>query len=301
MYKSYFAVLFPMNRFVFGIKNIYDKLLKTRKDPRILGFYIHTYVLSRSRQVEPDIYIVSYPKCGITWIRITLQKYLELYGHKETSEKDRNLVKLPDTNILKFTHDLGSWVPAPPRIDQLYFDDSKYREKKICFVVRNPCDVLVSSWYHLKYRERIYSGGLSEFIRDDTLGIHKVVAFMNMWVENMDISSKFYLVTYEEMRKAPEAGFHALFDFIGLDVDPSVLKSAIEETSFEKMKQMEIKGALSEPWMKIGTEKSEKSMKIRKGKVGGYKDELLPEDIKFLDDVITRSLSQRLPYGRKKE
>ncbi len=290
-----------MNKFVFGIKNIYDKLLKTGKDPRILEFYMHTYVLSRFRQVEPDIYIVSYPKCGITWIRVTLRKYLELYWHKETIEKDRNLVKLSDTNILKFTHDLGNWVPVPPRIDQLYFDDSKYREKKVCLVVRNPCDVLVSSWHHLKYREKIYSGGLSEFIRDDSLGIHKVVAFMNMWIENMDIPDEFYLITYEEMRKAPEAGFRALFDFIRLEVDPSVLKSAIEETSFEKMKKMEIKGALSEPWIKAYSEKSEKSMKIRKGKVGGYKDELLPEDIKFLDDVITSTLSQRLPYGRKKK
>jgi hypothetical protein len=286
-----------MNRIVFGVKNVYDKMLKIVKNPSSFTFYVNTFVLSKFRPAETDIYIVSYPKCGRTWVRITLRKYLELAGYRDLFTRDANLVKLPGENILKFDHDTGTWIPAPPRIDQLHFNNSKYKGKKVCFIARNPCDVLVSCWYHLKYREKIYSRELKEFIRDNTLGIHKIVAFMNMWIEHMNVPEEFYLMTYEDLRRDPESQFRRLFEFIGLAVNASALNSAIEETSFEKMRHMERKGDLSEPWMRAGYDKSEKSMKVRAGRVGGYKEELTPEDIEYLHTIINTTLSRKLPYG----
>jgi hypothetical protein len=289
-----------MNRLVFGLKNVKDKAIKISRDPAILKFYLNAFIFSKFRDAKPDIFIVSYPKCGRTWVRIMLKKSLELLGQEEVFDNETFLHKLPSGRVVKFTHDQGDWVPAPKRVDKLAFDLQRYKGKKVCFIVREPADVLVSSWYHLKYRERIYAGALSDFIRDDALGIKKIIAFMNMWVENFHASGDSLLVTYEDLRKDASGGFKRIFDFIGLDIGPVALSSAIEETSFSKMKDMERKGALSEPWMKMGADKSEGSMKIRKGKVDGYKDELSDEDIRYIDDIIKKTISPKLPYGQKR-
>ncbi len=290
-----------MKTLVFGIKNISGKILRSLKNPRLFRYYFDSYVLSKFRRIEPDIYIVSYPKCGRTWARIMLIKYLEL---KDQSGRDFGrdgfLLGLPNGKTLKFDHDTADFAPAPLGIDKLCVDESKYRNKKVCFIVRDPRDVLVSSFYQAKYRDKFYSGKIADFIRNDTLGINKVAAFFNIWIKNKNIPMEFLLMTYEEMSENPTKSFTAFFNFLEIDTDPAILDAAIEEASFSKMKKMEKEGSLSEPWMRPVDEKTENSMKVRKGKVGGYRDELSIEDIEYLDKIIDSDLTPALSYGTTK-
>jgi hypothetical protein len=225
-----------------------------------------------------------------------LGNYLELIDFSLPQFKNGSFMGIPEDQAVKFEHDQGSWVPAPPRIDQLYFDRAKYQKKKVAFLARDPRDVLVSSWYHLKFREKIYQSSLSEFIRDDLVGIHKVVAFMNIWVENSDVPNGFYLLTYEQLHCDPILSFRRLLDFMGVPVISEVLESAVKESSFEKMKRMELNGSLKDPWMTPGSKDTNHSVKIRKGKAGGFREELSEEDTEFLNDVIRSELSSKLPY-----
>ncbi len=135
-----------MNRFVFGLKNVSDKIVKIIDNPSLFKFYFQTYVLSTSNTTQPDIFIVSYPKCGRTWLRILLQKYLNLCGFENEEFRGRSLLKLPDNRVLKFEHDKGNWVPVPCSMKKLSFNTTKYSGKKVIFLVRDPGDVLVSSW-----------------------------------------------------------------------------------------------------------------------------------------------------------
>ena len=285
-----------MNQYLFALRNIFDKFIQVINSPETFKFYWQTYILSGFNTLEPDVYFVSYPKCGRTWLRFMLQQYLELCGSNTQQFKDKFYLGLPGGQIIKFEHDQGSWVLAPLRIDRLSFNVSKYIERKVIFMARDPRDVLVSSWYHLKFRERTYRGSLSEFIRDDLVGIHKVVSFMNMWLENSHIPDDFFLITYEQLHSDPLTSFHRLLDFIGIAVSYSALQTAVEEGSFEKMKRMELKGTLKEPWMKPGSKDLRNSMKIRRGKVGSFYEELSEEDIEFLNGVIQNKLSSKLPY-----
>lgn len=285
-----------MDQYLFAVRNIGDKLTKIAGDLAILKFYWQTYVCSKFDSVEPDVYIVSYPKCGRTWLRVMLGNYLELIAFSSLRFRDRFFVGIPGGRTIKFEHDQGNWVPAPPRIDQLYFDRVKYHQKKVVFLVRNPRDVLVSSWYHLKYREHIYRRGLSAFIRDDLVGIHKVIAFMNIWLENSHVPDGFHLLTYEQLHSDPIFSFRKLLKFMDIPVVPEFLQAAVKESSFEKMKCMEMNGSLKEPWMKPGSKDTDHSVKIRKGKVGEFRLELSIEDIEFLNDVIRSELSSKLSY-----
>jgi hypothetical protein len=285
-----------MNQSVFAVRNVYDKLIKVIGDWETLRFYWQTYVLSRFDNVEPDIYIVSYPKCGRTWLRVMLQKYLERRGAPLQYFNDRSLLGVLGEKTIKFEHDQGNWVPAPMRTSQLHFNTAKYVDRKVAFLVRDPRDVLVSSWYHLKYRERIYQKGLSEFIRDDLVGIHKVVAFMNMWVEHSHVLADFCLLNYEQLHRETPASFERMLEFMGFEVESDALRYAVEASSFKEMKRMELEGSLKEPWMKPGAKNLENSLKVRKGKIGGFREKFSEEDIEYLNEVIRRRLSSRLSF-----
>ena len=285
-----------MNQYLFAIRNISDKIRKIFLNFETLQFYWQTYILSHFNNIKSNIFVVSYPKCGRTWIRIMLQRYLELVGHVPMQFKDKSILGIYEKLIIKFEHDQGNWIPAPVRIEQLSFNTSKYSNKKVVFLIRDPRDVLVSSWYHLKYRERIYNKDLSEFIRDDLVGINKIIAFMNMWIENDYIPADFLLISYEHMHKETFSCFKKLIEFIDLEVINDALKKAIENSSFEKIKKIEKDGSLNEPWMKPGTKNLSNSMKIRKGKVGSFREELSEIDIEFLNNVIKNNLSSKLPY-----
>lgn len=283
-----------MNRSVFAIRNILDKLRKAAGNREILMFYWEHYFLSRFETVDAEAYIVSYPKCGRTWLRVMLHKYLEITGIPQQYFYDQSCIGITGHPIIKFEHDQGNWVPAPLRIEQLKFKTDKYRHKKILFLVRDPRDVLVSSWYHLKYRERIYQGDLSAFIRDDLVGIRKVIAFMNMWLEHQHIPASFLLLTYEQLHSDPASTFARMLRLIGFEMDDNALQRAVEKSSFSQMKKMEMEGTLREPWMKPGKRDLHTSMKVRRGQVGGFRQELSPQDIAFLDEIICQTLSPEL-------
>jgi hypothetical protein len=285
-----------MNQYVFAVRNVGDKLFKVIGDWETFKFYWQTYVLSRFDNVQPDVYIVSYPKCGRTWLRVMLQKYLERREAPLQYFHDRSLLGVSGEKTIKFEHDQGNWVPAPMRIDQLCFNTIKYTDRKVVLLVRDPRDVLVSSWYHLKYRERIYQRGLSDFIRDDLVGIHKVVAFMNMWVEHSHAPADFCLITYEQLHRETPASFGQMLEFMGFEVESDALRYAVEASSFQEMKRMELEGSLKEPWMKPGAKNLENSLKVRRGKIGGFKERLSEEDIEYLNEVICNKLSSRLSF-----
>jgi hypothetical protein len=283
-----------MNRISFAAANVLDKVGKALGDWSVLRSYWKTYVLSELHQANPDAYVISYPKCGRTWLRVMLQNYLDLQGFPLEDLYDRFLLGSRERQFVKFEHDQSNWVPAPLRIDQLSFNADKYSSRKVIFLVRDPRDVLVSSWYHLRFRENIYKQDLSTFIRDDLVGIRKVIAFMNMWVENREVPEAFLLLSYEQIHTRPFHSFERVLKFLGLDVDPENLRAAVEASTFDKMKQMEKKGEFEEPWMRPGAKGEEKSMKVRRGKVGSYSNDLSKEDVRFLDKVILQELSDEL-------
>lgn len=281
-----------MNQLVFGIKNVKDKISKSIFDFTTLKFYLKIYIFDKIRKQDFDIVIISYPKCGRTWVRILLSKYAEQmrFDQKKLSKDYLRLY----LNIVKFDHGQGNWVPFPKKIKKLKFNHKKYKNNKILFLVRDPRDVLVSSWYHLKYRENIFKKDLSFFIRDELIGIDKIIAFMNLWIENSGNVKDFKLLSYEQLKKDSFRYFKELLEFFVEDVDEEKLMQAISDSSFEKMRKTEISGDLKEPWMLPGRNNFDNSLKVRKGRVGGYKEEMTEADIKFVNRKIRENLREEI-------
>ena len=84
--------------------------------------------------------------------------------------------------------------------------------------------------------------------------------------------------------------------FLGLEIDEWAIKEAVLKSSFEKMKEAERNKVLWDPWVAKNSTIEDNSMKVRKGKVAGYKEELTSEDLRFVDEAVKKFLSPKFPY-----
>lgn len=242
----------------------------------------------KNRHSKINVYIISYPKCGRTWLRILIGKALcDKYKLPEELMLDPyTLTSKAGVLRTKFTHDVSSHV-AGNDYRKLKSDKKIYKDKKVIFLVRNIKDVLVSAYFHTTKRKNLFKGSISEFIRNNKYGAKKIVTFYNIWQANMNVPSDFMLVRYEDLHADAKGVLSGVLKFIGVeDVQKNILEDAVAFSRFENMKKLEKSKVFKSFKMNPGNENDLESFKVRKGKVGGYKEYLSEEDIKYIDGVI---------------
>ena len=285
-----------ISQICFAVKNIMDKSGKILRDRRLIGFYSTVYLLKKLRPFRPAVFAISYPKCGRTWLRMILTKYFsDLAGLDEVDFYI--LEKLDRDRTMAFEHDRGTWVPFPFKVSQLKLNKKKYAGKRVIFLARDPRDILVSSWYHLTYRESIYTGSLSDFMRDELLGIRKIVAYMNLWLDNQHAFKAFHLVRYEDLKERTEDTMVGVLNFLGeAQIDTKRLRTAIAFASHKNMQTMEREGVYHIPWLKPGNPEDPRSFKARKGVVGDWKNHFNNDEICTMNQIISEELLDTFGY-----
>jgi len=247
------------------------------------------------REPEPEVLVVSYPKCGRTWLRALVGRCLcRQYGLSEAG-LFKTLALSSTAGLLptKFIHDGTGGVAGIPW-DELERDKSRFAGVKVALLVRDPRDVVVSSYFQATRRLHAYTGSLPEFVRDACFGIRAIAAGYKAWEEGRQLPREFLLLRYEGLKRDPEVGLRALLAFMGLAVPlDAAVADAIEFGAFENMQKLESSGGLSRK-LQPGDPADPESFKVRRGKVGGYVDYLTPDDISYIEDVLTE---QAHPFG----
>ena len=162
------------------LDNIKKSILSTRILKPLVVFYVH-YITS--------CFVVSYPKCGRTWVKVMLAKALALH-FGDSQEDVISPIKVIKKGrypgpIIRFLH-LGTDVPPNPQEKKDDRQYSRYRDKKVVLLVRDPRDVLVS-YYFQRTRRAGEEHELTSFIRHPWWGIDRLIAFMNGWYENIEM------------------------------------------------------------------------------------------------------------------
>src|SRR6266568_1678270 len=210
--------------------------------------------------------ILSVPKSGRTWVRTFLCAYFcKRHGREFTLEPER--YREPGIPRLIFSHDLfehrtkgGLW----DRIRGKYLVPRKeLRRAKIILVVRDPRDCFVSLYVQMTRRDpgasaKFKEKTVSDLLRDKGFGIRAIVKTMNDWLN----------------------------EFSGRD----------DFTQFENMKKMEAAGAFDSKILRPGDVRDPESFKVRRGKVGGYREYLSVEDQDYASAALTK-LDPRLGYA----
>ena len=240
---------------------------------------------------KADAIVVSIPKSGRTWLRVFLSKYYSDVSEKEFIVRYASKPN-PDMQRVYFTHDL--WEHRTGRHLWHRFR-GKYLiprrtigKTKILLLVRDPKDVIVSLYFQLTRRDKIFSGTISEMIRSPKYGIRSMVQVMNAWLREFEGHPSFHLLRYESFKADPISEFRKLLKCLGISVDEIRLERAVEFSSFDKMKQMEKRGAFDDSILMPADLDDSESYKVRRGRIGGYVDYLGQEDINFLNEEISR-------------
>jgi hypothetical protein len=244
-------------------------------------------------------YIISFPKCGRTWLRILIGHYLIHHYRLPTD----NYLRIQDyyrfdrrIPRIEVAHDDK---PHKRRSEELVRSKDLYRRDKVVFLVRDPRDVLVSWFYARKYREKgeKYAGTIHDFITEEHGSLASIVAYFNIWWAERDKPKSFLLLRYEDLHARPEQTLKQVLDFLGVPhLDDELVSATVAFASFDNMRQLEKHDAFNMRTLRPENEADERSYKTRKGIVGDYKNVLGEADHAFVEAYIKDHLNPELGY-----
>lgn len=260
---------------------------------------------------KTDVYLISYPKCGRTWLRLMIGRAIVRQYSLPQDEitlflrwKSKPHTELP---MITVVHEDRPMLKAP---EELQRSKEKFRDKHVIFLARDPRDVIVSSYFEMKKRgdvfgdnpyesrKPVFGGELAEFIERREGGFDTIIQYYNIWAENRHIPEGFLLVRYEDMKCSPQRELRRVLEFLGLDsVDETIILDAVEFASFENMRSMELEGVVQDGMLRPADRSDGDSYKTRKGQVGGYKDYLNEDEIQLLNHKIQYELSDYFGYN----
>ena len=236
---------------------------------------------------KPEIYIISYPKTGRTWLRVLIGKSLSLMNDLPekrilNTEYISAASNLPRTAV---THD-GSEMRVRRSYEELNPDKSRYKNKKVILMSRDVRDTLVSAYFHATKRIKVFDGSISEFIRSEHYGARKILTFYRQWHEARNIPKGFHFLFYEDLNRNPETTLTNVLLFLGVkETPPDIIKSAIDFASFDNLKKAEAEHKFASGILTATDGSDPQSYKVREGKIGKYSKYLNQEDVKYVDDM----------------
>src|SRR5216110_236189 len=179
-----------------------------------------------------DVFIVSYPKSGNTWVRFLL-------AHVLAPEKQISFRNIEDyvPNIYKSSRTLEEregrrYIKTHHPCYDLY--------PKTVYIYRDGRDALVS-YYHYAVGKEKFAGKFADFL------LSSFATKFSSWREHVqgacDFASKhpdrILMLRYETMLKDPLAGASNISAFLELSCSDQSIAKAVELSSFDQLKTME--------------------------------------------------------------
>lgn len=275
-------------------REIKDLLLKSTVIRRMV-----TRIKEAYRHRRTDCYIISYPKCGRTWLRTMLAKALAIYYDDPRSVvwDPRDVIETVRQHgpFIQFTH---AGVDSPPQIpterpETTYY---QYRKKRVIFLVRDPRDVLVSYFFQ-KTRREGEPFTLSDFVRHPWWGADRLISYMRGWYRHRHIPLDFLCLRYEDMHHDAAAELRRVLAFVGLDpVFDQLIRSSVEYARFDNMRNMSLNELVDNLRLAPADPRDAESYKVRRGKIAGYVDYLSAADVEYIEDRMRRDLPCEIGY-----
>ena len=250
-----------------------------------------------------DVVLTAYAKSGRTWLSVMIshlvhQKFGTPANELITSSEFRR--QYPQVPSFFFTADNF----APPSMSEEALLDL-YKTRKVILLVRDPRDIAVSSYFQFSKRAsplaRAVSGmpenlgdmPLFDFMCDETLGLPRVVAWLNRWQGRIEKIPESRVISYEQLRAETAKTLAGVADFIGWQCFDEEIGAAVEFASFDNMKALEQQRFFQSRKMQPRDSADPDTFKVRRGKVSGYRDHFDPQQTAIIDQIVAERLSPK--------
>jgi Sulfotransferase domain len=193
---------------------------------------------------ERDIFLVTYPRSGTTWISCVAAELLFQMSPNNLTEIDSIV---PDVHVLPEK----SAVPvASQHLIKSHFQLNgpppfgEYR--RVIYLVRDPRDVMLSYHRYVRFLSK-YPGDLKEFAMDWAAGRIWPCSWqehVNSWLAPRLQAAPFELTVlrYEDFAADPVAQTGILAKVLGVDVGRARIEEIVTDTSSDSMRERESKG-----------------------------------------------------------
>lgn len=238
---------------------------------------------------DDDVFLVSYPKSGNTWVRFLLANYI---SDKKADFRSANFL-IPDVHFNP--QDIDK-IKSYPRFIKSHFPYKK-EYKKVVYIIRDGRDVAVSYYYHkIKTGEITENESFNNFLYDFFLASKSEFgdwgSHLESWMESK--SSSILYIRYEDMKQNAMPVLHRIVQFSNMPVNTEKMQIALHHSSYQSMKEKE------ETDPKYFFE--ERKLKdtgfgfIRKGEVGDWKNHFTE---KMNDDFLKKynGIMKKLKYA----
>lgn len=243
---------------------------------------------------DADAFLVSFPKSGRTWFRFILSNYFNQTQSLGENVSLHSTFKILPNFALDESRGIGAFAfdakrPDLPLILVSHLEHSAFlfRKKPVVYMVRDPRDVLVSAYFHATRHKHRFEGDLASFIQSPDHGLPQLARHFNGWAAGMRRRPNFIL-SYEGLQADPIAQTSATLRFLGCAVDDAAVVKAVDASRFDAMRELELVEGLPDH----DYDRSEaESLRMRRGKAGGFVDYLNADQIAYVDSELKRRLS----------
>lgn len=198
----------------------------------------------RSRKVTAanplytDVYIVEFPKSGVTWLSTILSNSALLQsGRPETATFGNAHYYVPDIHLSRH---IGTPIYDRPPC-RLIKSHSTWNPKYnfVIYLVRHPLAVMKSYFRFLnEYNGKVHHD-FHRFCTNKRLGVAAWKKHVNSWLTGSVVANRLHLVRYEDLKTDPVAEIMAISQNFGWCLDESKVTEAINLSSMELMKESE--------------------------------------------------------------
>lgn len=231
-----------------------------------------------------DIYIVTYPRSGTTWLQMILYQLL--------TNGDMNFVHICQfAPFLERTPHAGDKLAGlrSPRVFKTHYLLSSVKQwpGKYIYCTRDAKDV-VASYYHF---DQGFQGSLDAYVQGFLAG---TVSIYGSWFNHIT-DARLYLrdesvlfLTYEELVRNFDASLQGIISFLGLNISEAKRAEVGHRCSFAFMRQHESKFAYE---IELAVEKLERHFEgrfLRHGKTDGSNGQFTPGQEAAFESTASR-------------
>ncbi|XP_078109624.1 sulfotransferase 2B1-like isoform X1 [Sander vitreus] len=252
---------------------------------------------------DTDVFAVTYPKSGTIWMQEILPLVLnggDLTPIQTIPNWDR-VPWLEEKRLAMVVDQLASpralVTHFPYRLMPPSFHTSK---AKVIYVMRNPKDVMVSSYFFHQMAEFLEDPGTFDEFMDKFL---EGRVLFGKWTDHVkgwrdtELGDRIMYITYEEMAKDLPAAVRRISDFLGRNLSEEVIQKIAEHCSFKTMKTNKMSNFSLVPKEYMNPDKSPF---FRKGVAGDWENHFSSEQLARFTSAIRKELesaSFSLPWS----
>jgi hypothetical protein len=266
-----------------------------------------------ARKVDlADVCFMSIGKSGRTWLRLMVSRFYQLrYGVPEGTLLEFDNLHRRDARLPRVFWSHSNYI----RDYTGHWDDKRdFYGKRVLLLARDPRDIAVSQYHQWQHRMRPVKKlindypphgadvSLWDFVLSPSVGLPAILAWMQLWERELPKCAASEVVRYEDMRADPEDALARTLAFLGTPGDAEAIREAVAYAAYDNMKKIEQDHVFRGSGNRLlpGDRANPDSYKVRRAKVGGYRDDFTPEQVAELDALVVATTPPLFGYNAER-